>query len=79
LVASIEGAKRVKGAKDIVVDDGMKTSYTVISPKNNWKPAKSGMKDIVLENQGGVNYGAIPISAVSDGGILTLEIKLTHQ
>ncbi len=79
LVASIEGAKRIKGAKDIVVDDGMKTSYAVISPKNNWKPAKSGMKDIVLENQGGVNYGAIPISAVSDGGILTLEIKLTHQ
>lgn len=79
MVASIEGAKSIKGAKDIVAEDSMHTSYTVISPKNNYKPVKAGMKDIVLESSGGNNYGVIPVSAIADGGILTLEVKLQHR
>jgi hypothetical protein len=79
MVASIDGAKSVKGAKDIVVEDKMQNSYTVISPKNGWKPVKGGMKDIVVESSAGSNYGVIPASAVADGGILTLEIKLKHR
>jgi hypothetical protein len=79
MVASIDGAKNIKGAKDIVVEDKMQNSYTVISPKNGWKPVKGGMKDIVLESSSGSNYGVIPASAVADGGILTLEIKLKHK
>ncbi|HWR90426.1 MAG TPA: DUF4384 domain-containing protein [Dissulfurispiraceae bacterium] len=76
MVASIDGAK---GSKDIVAEDKMQNSFTVISPKNNWKPAKSGMKDIVLEQSAGVNYGVVPVAAMADGGILTLEIKLKHK
>jgi Domain of unknown function (DUF4384) len=76
LSSNMEGAK---GAKDIMVEDRMQTSYTVISPKNNWKPAKTGMKDIVLESYNGNNYGVVPVSAIADGGILTLEIKLNHR
>ena len=79
MVASIDGAKNIKGAKDIVVEDKMQNSYTVISPKNGWKPVKGGMKDIVVESSAGSNYGVIPASAVADGGILTLEIKLKHR
>ncbi len=79
IASNIEGAKRVGGAKDIVVEDGMQTSYAVISPKNNYKPVKMGMKDIVLESSQGNNYGVVPVSAISDGGILTLEVKLKHR
>src|SRR5512139_2921204 len=79
IASNIEGAKSVKGAKDIVVEDGMQTSYAVISPKNNYKPVKMGMKDIVLESSQGNNYGVVPASAVSGGGILTLEVKLKHR
>jgi len=76
LVAQIEGQK---GAKDIVVEDTMQSSYAVISPKTGYKPVKSGMKDIVLESTGGVNYGVVPVSALSNGGILTLQINLKHK
>ena len=79
MIASIEGAKGIKGSKDIVVEDSMQNSYAVISPKNGWKPVKGGMKDIVLESSAGSNYGVIPASAIADGGILTLEIKLKHR
>ncbi|MBM4146722.1 MAG: DUF4384 domain-containing protein [Nitrospira sp.] len=79
MIASIEGAKSIKGSKDIVVEDSMQNTYTVVSPKNGWKPIKGGMKDIVLESSGGSNYGVIPASAIADGGILTLEIKLRHR
>jgi hypothetical protein len=68
----------IEGAKDIVVEDRMQTSYAVISPKNEWKPAAGG-KDIVLESRRGTNYGVIPVSTLADGGILTLEIKLKHK
>jgi hypothetical protein len=76
LASNMEGSK---GAKDIMVEDSMQTSYAVISPKNNWKPAKTGMKDIVLESSNGNNYGVVPVSAIAGGGILTLEIKLNHR
>jgi hypothetical protein len=79
LVLSIAGAKSIKGSKDIVAEDSMQNSYAVISPKNGWKPVKGGMKDIVLESSDGSNYGVIPASAIADGGILTLEIKLKHK
>ncbi|MCK7504965.1 MAG: hypothetical protein MZV70_13395 [Desulfobacterales bacterium] len=38
---TIDGAKGVEGHRH---EDKMLESFTVISPKNNWKPAKSGMK-----------------------------------
>ena len=79
MLSSIEGAKKLKGAKDIVVEDGMQSSYAVISPKNNWKPVEKGMKDIVLESDKGTNYGVIPVSTISDGRILALEVKLNHR
>jgi hypothetical protein len=79
MIASIEGSKSIKGSKDIVVEDSMQNTYTVVSPKNGWKPVKGGMKDIVLESSSGSNYGVIPASAIADGGILTLEIKLRHR
>jgi hypothetical protein len=72
MVASMEGAK------DIVLEDDMKTGYAVISPKNGWKPQRSGTKDIVLESTGGENYGVVPVSVMDDGGILTLDVKLRH-
>ena len=76
---SIDNAKSISGGKDIVIEDSMDTSYTVIAPKHNYKPVKGGMKDVVLESSGGTNYGVIPVSSLSDGGILTLEIKLKHR
>ncbi len=79
MLAAIDGAKSAKGAKDLVVEDDLKSSYTVISPQDAWKPRQLGMKDVVLESDGGVQYGVVPVSAMSRGGILTLEIKLRHQ
>ena len=67
------------GSKDITLEDSNKTTYAVISPRNNWKPEPTGKKDIVLESRGGDNYGVIPASYIEDGKILTLEIKLNHK
>jgi hypothetical protein len=64
------------GAKDIVVEDNLRTGYAVISPANRWRPSA---KDIVLESDNGVNYGVVPVSAIQDGGILTLDVKLSHR
>lgn len=75
---SLASAKSIKGAKDIVIEDNMKSNFAVISPNNEYKPVKSGVKDIVLESSGGYNYGVVPVTAVANGGILTLEIKLKH-
>lgn len=79
IASNIEGAKRIKGGKDIVVEDQMQSSYAVVSPKNNWQPVKSGMKDIVIESSQGSNYGVVPVSALSEGGILSLTVKLKHK
>jgi hypothetical protein len=72
-------AKSMAGSKDIVLEDGMKTGYAVISPKSRYQPTAKGTKDIVLESDGGTNYGVVPAAALDDGGILTLDIKLNHR
>jgi hypothetical protein len=79
MLAGIEGAKSLQGAKDIVAEDNMKTNYAVISPRNNYRPVNMGMKDIVLESSTGNNYGVVPASTLAGGGILTMEIKLEHR
>lgn len=79
MVASIDGAKNMKGAKDLVAEDGMQSSYSVLSPGNGYQPKQAGMKDLVLESQDGVNYGVVPVSAISGGGILTLAVSLRHH
>lgn len=79
IAANIEGAKRIKGGKDIVVEDHMQSSSAIVSPANNWKPVKGGAKDIVVESSQGINYIASPASALSGGGTLSLIIKLKHQ
>lgn len=79
MVAYIDGAKGTKGAKDLVAEDSLQSSYTVLSPKDGFKPRRDGMKDLVLESQGGVNYGVVPVSTMADGGILTLDVSLRHN
>ena len=82
MVASLQGAKalRASGAKDLFVEDSMQTSYTVLSPRDGFKAVSGGAKDLVMESApDGTNYGVVPVSAISGGGILTLEIKLTHR
>ena len=69
----------IEGAKDIVMEDTMKTGYAVVSPKGGWKPSAKGTKDIVVESANGENYGVVPVSAIEEGGILTLDIKLSHK
>jgi hypothetical protein len=74
-------ASSMQGSKDIVMEDQNKTGYAVISPKAGWKPSAKGTKDIVLESdvRDGSNYGVVPASAIDEGGILTLDLKLTHK
>ncbi len=74
-------ADSMQGSKDIVVEDQNKTGYAVISPKTGWKPSAKGTKDIILESDAkdGSNYGVVPASAIEEGGILTLDLKLTHR
>jgi len=71
----------MQGSKDFVVEDQNKTGYTVISPKAGWKPSAKGTKDIVVENDArdGSSYGVVPASAIDEGDILTLDLKLTHR
>ena len=74
-------AGSMQSSKDIVLEDQNKTGYAVISPKAGWKPSAKGTKDIVLESdmKDGSNYGVVPASAIDEGGILTLDFKLTHR
>jgi hypothetical protein len=74
-------ASSMQGSKDIVMEDHNKTGYAVISPKAGWKPSAKGTKDILLESdvRDGSNYGVVPASAIDEGGILTLDLKLTHR
>ena len=69
----------IEGAKDIVMEDKMKTGYSVVSSKSGWKPSAKGTKDIVVESANGENYGVVPVSTIDEGGILTLDIKLNHR
>jgi hypothetical protein len=79
IASNIDGAKSLKGAKDIVSEDGNKSSFAVVSPKTQWQPVKSGTKDLVMESYQGTNYGVIPASSVSGGGMLSLMVKLRHN
>lgn len=82
LVASLDGAKSLKsrGAKDLMVDDQVAGSYAVVSSREGFKLASGSAKDLVVETTSdGMNYGVVPASAVSGGGILTLEINLRHR
>lgn len=82
MLASLDGAKslKAKGAKDLMVEDNMKSSYAVVSRSQGFKAVSGGAKDLVMESApDGTNYGVVPTSAMSGGGILTLEIKLTHR
>ena len=74
-------ASSMQGSKDIVLEDQNKTGYAVILPKSGWKPSAKETKGIVLENDArdGSNYGVLPASAIDEGGILTLDLKLTHR
>lgn len=82
LVASLQGAKslKAKGAKDLMIEDKMESSYAVVSSRQGYRAVSGGAKDLVVESSAdGVNYGVVPVSAVAGGGILTLEIKLKHR
>lgn len=82
MVASIDGAKtlKVRGAKDLLVEDRMESTYSVVSPRDGYRTVSGGAKDLVVESTAeGMNYGVVPVSAVSAGGILTLEINLRHR
>jgi hypothetical protein len=79
MVAYIDGAKGTKGAKDLVAEDSLQSSYTVLSPKDDFRPRRDGVKDLMLETHGGVNYGVVPASTMVDGGILTLDVSLRHN
>jgi hypothetical protein len=71
----------LEGSKDLVLQDDLKTKYAVISPKNHYRPVATGTKDMVLEmdKRTGYNYGVVPASVISGGGILTLETTLRHR
>jgi hypothetical protein len=82
MMASLGGAKslKAKGAKDLVVEDSMQSTYAVVSPRQGFKAVSGGAKDLIMESSpDGMNYGLVPVAAMSDGGILTLEIKLAHR
>lgn len=79
IAGNIASAGGAKGAKDLVVEDGMKSSFAVVSPASSWQPVKSGTKDLVLESHQGTNYGVIPASTVTGGGMLSLMVKLRHE
>ncbi len=83
MVASLDSAKslKAKGAKDLMVEDSMQSSYAVVSPRQGgYKAVNGGAKDLIMESSAeGMNYGLVPVAAVSGGGILTLEIKLKHR
>lgn len=83
LVASLDSAKSMKaqGAKDLMLEDEMQSSYTVLSAgPDGYKAVRGGAKDLMVESSpDGTNYGLIPVSAIQGGGALTLEIKLKHR
>jgi len=83
LVASLDSAKSMKaqGAKDLMLEDEMQSSYTVLSVgPGGYKAVRGGAKDLMVESSpDGMNYGLIPVSAIQGGGALTLEIKLKHH
>jgi hypothetical protein len=82
MVASLNGAKslKAKGAKDLMVEDQLESSYAVLSSKQGYRAVAGGAKDLVVETTPeGMNYGVLPVGAITGGGILTLEINLRHR
>ncbi len=82
MVASLDGAKSLKarGAKDLMVEDQLQSSYAVISSRQGYQAVAGGAKDLVVESTAdGMNYGVVPVGAIVGGGILTLEINLRHR
>ena len=82
MVASLNGAKslKAKGAKDLMVEDQLESSYAVLSSNQGYRAVAGGAKDLVVETTPeGMNYGVLPVGAITGGGILTLEINLRHR
>ncbi len=69
---------RLEGAKDIILEDDLKTSYAVISTQDNFKPQKVSSTEMKVESRDGSHYGVVP-EGVLNKSILTLEIKLKHK
>jgi hypothetical protein len=52
----------------------------VLSSKQGYRAVAGGAKDLVVETTPeGMNYGVLPVGAITGGGILTLEINLRHR
>ena len=52
----------------------------VVSTTRSLAPPAGGAKDLVVETTPeGMNYGVLPVGAITGGGILTLEINLRHR
>lgn len=64
----------LEGAKDIVLEDNLETSYAVVSTKDN----KLSSTKMMVESKSGSHYGVVPASVLKNG-IITLEIKLKHK
>ena len=82
MVASLDGAKSLKarGSKDLMVEDKQESTFSVVSPKEGYRPVSGVAKDLVVETSpDGMNYGVVPVAAMGGGGILTLEINLRHR
>lgn len=73
--------RSLEGSKDLVLEDNLQTKYAIISPQNNYRPIKQGIKDLILESDAatGSHYGVVPLSTLQGGGILTLETTLRHR
>jgi hypothetical protein len=68
----------LNGAKDIVLEDELGTSYGVMSPKD-YKISNNSASQISVESAGGTNYGVITPALFEQGEVLTLEVKLKHK
>ena len=79
MMASLDGAKSARGAKDLVLEDSLASDYAVVSPRQGYRPVPGGTKDLILESSQGTHYGVVPVSTVADGGMLTLRMSLRHQ
>ncbi|MFZ5482751.1 MAG: hypothetical protein ACOZB0_00840 [Pseudomonadota bacterium] len=79
MMASLDGAKSARGAKDLVLEDSLASDYAVVSPRQGYRPVPGGTKDLILESSQGTHYGVVPVSTVADGGMLTLRMSLRHR
>jgi hypothetical protein len=68
----------LSGAKDIVLEDDLGTSFGAINPKG-YKAGNPSAAGLAVESTKGTNYGVISPAAFEEGQILTLEVKLKHK